>query len=158
MIKYTTFKTRLKFYNAYLISTLRYMAPAYITAPAYLLKKLNTGLINIAKSALGYKCYRLSHAKILKLCGWTDIQNLCYIEVLKSLHKLFRFKRPKILYDLFNIPTRLCKSISIKNYKKSKLLDNIFMYKALPKYNALKSEIKQLRPKGFYRKLKKTCI
>ena len=50
---YTSFQTRIKYYNAFVISKLRYMAPAYFSAPQFLLKKLNTTLVKIAKMAFG---------------------------------------------------------------------------------------------------------
>ena len=154
--QFTTFKTRKNFFNAFCVSKLRYMAPAYLSAPVYLTKKLNTTLVNIAKSTFGYKYHKMSHEKLIKECGWTNIDALIKIEALNFLHRIFYFKRPTVLFNLFKIPERKCKDISIREFKKSKLMDNIFIYKILPEYNKLPTESKQLKPKSFSRYLKRT--
>ena len=153
--KYTTLKTRKNFYNVFVMGKLRYMAPIYLSAPAYLLKKLNTIIINAAKSTVGTYNPRISHKKLLSTCGWTDINILIKNEALKFLHKLLFLKKPKVLYNLFNIPNRIAKNLSIKNYRKSKLTDNVFLFKILPLYNSLPSQAKQLKPKGFSKYLKR---
>ena len=131
------------------------MAPIYLSAPAYLLKKLNTIIINAVKSTVGSYNPRISHKKLLSMCGWTDINILIQNEALKFLHKLLFLKKPKVLYNLFNIPNRNVKDVSIKNYRKSKLTDNIYLFKILPLYNSLPSQAKQLKPKGFSKYLKR---
>ena len=98
----------------------------------------------------------MSHEKLLKECGWTNIDGLIKIEALNFLDRIFYFKRPTVLFNLFKIPERKCKDISIREFKKSKLMDNIFIYKILLEYNKLPTESKQLKPKSFSRYLKRT--
>ena len=152
---YTSFQTRIKYYNAFVISKLRYMAPAYFSAPQFLLKKLNTTLVKIAKMALGYTPPRTSYDEILEKCGWTNVYSLCKGEALKTFHKIVKNEKPQSLFQLFNIPSRKAKHISIKNYKKSKIADSLFLFKILPFYNSLKSDTKQLTPKKFSSYVKK---
>ena len=58
--KYTNFKTRLSFLNAYVIGKLRYMLPMYIRASNDNLNKLHKVIMRSARTARNNYCCRMS--------------------------------------------------------------------------------------------------
>ena len=120
------------------------MAPAYISLPAKLKSKLTNYYMKACKTIHG-GC-TLSNKKLLKKCGWLDLENTVKASALKFFHKIIYNQKPHDLVDIFNIPSRSVSVITCKLNPKLKALKEFHLIKTMNAFNNLKSDIRNQRP------------
>ena len=74
--KYTDFKSRLNFVNAFVLGKLNYMLPIYNNLPGYLNNKLHKIIMTAARTVIGNYCFRKSNLYILNKCNWMNVKNM----------------------------------------------------------------------------------
>ena len=99
--KYTDFKSRLSFMNAYVLGKLNYMLPLYNNLPGYLVRKLHKIVMTAARVIIGNYCFKISNIYILGKCGWMDIKYMIIKRSLCYIHNVLTNKAPKCIMELY---------------------------------------------------------
>merc|ERR1712240_916690 len=99
--KYTNFKSRLMFINAYVIGKLNYMLPMYNNAPIYLKNKLHKIVMKGAQTAIGNYCFKKSPRYILDKCKWLNIDNMIIYSSFIFIDNFIQNKQPKSILSLY---------------------------------------------------------
>ena len=156
LTKYTTFSTRLKFLNAYVIGKLNYMVPMYSIADLVNLNKLHKIITTAGRAAIGSYCHKKSIKYILNKCKWLDIQNLIYYSSISLIHKTLINNTPFNIFNLFRDikNRRITQDITTKYIPKTVKFSKFFIYKYIKEYNLLDKYIKEKSINQFKKELK----
>ena len=152
--KFTDFKTRLSFLNAYVIGKLNYILPIYMHANKKLKDKLHKVLMTAARCAIGNYCFRKSIGYILNKCKWETIDNMILNASINLINKIIINKEPEQIYNLYTINRRSMVKIYPKYDPKGMVLKNFFIYKSLPTYNNIPKNVKNLSKNKFQAEIK----
>ena len=152
--KFTDFKTRLSFLNAYVIGKLNYILPIYMHANKKLKDKLHKVLMTAARCAIGNYCFRKSICYILNKCKWETIDNMILNASINLINKIIINKEPEQIYNLYTINRRSMVKIYPKYDPKGMVLKNFFIYKSLPTYNNIPKNVKNLSKNKFQAEIK----
>ena len=155
--KYTTFKTRLSFINAYVIGKLNYILPLYLNLNQNIINKLHKVVMTSARCAIGSYCFKKSIKYILKKCKLLNIKNMILYSSLNFIHKIISEKKPKALTDTYkNLITRRAVVDIYPFYcPKQKSLKNFILYKGISLYNQLSTNFKSFTVKKFKTSIRK---
>ena len=129
--KYTDFKTRLKFVNAYILGKINYLTPLYLSANKQQIDKIHKVLMTSARTVIGNYCFRKSKKYILNKCGWIDIVKMIKCSAMKVIHNIVTLKTPLVIYDMFRINRRPNVAITTFYRPKTQKTENFYLYKGL---------------------------
>merc|ERR1712090_69564 len=101
VLKFSTFKTKLMVINSVIISVIRYAAPLLIDSTKAQLQQIQTIILKVSRSILGYDSYRLSTSQILDKLNWMSIHHIIMSESLKFFHKIIFNQEPFCLNKYF---------------------------------------------------------
>ena len=154
--KYTDFKSRLNFVNAFVLGKLNYMLPIYNNLPGYLNNKLHKIIMTAARTVIGNYCFRQSNLYILNKCNWMNVQNMIKHRCLCYIHKLIISKAPKCIMEIYRKSRfeRHRSNISLLNVPKKKKYSKFYIYEHTGTYNNLPMEMKQKSINVFKKELK----
>ena len=99
--KYTNFKTRLNFLNAYVIGKMNYMLPIYNNVLKYMMHKFHKILMKSARCAIGNYCFRKSTSYILDKCKWMTIEKMITYSSLVFIHNIIKHKIHKGVHNIY---------------------------------------------------------
>ena len=154
--KYTDFKSRLSFMNAYVLGKLNYMLPLYNNLPGYLVRKLHKIIMTSARVIIGNYCFKKSNLYILGKVGWMDIRYMIIRRCLCFIHNVLTNKAPKCIMELYRKQRleRHRAEISLINIPKNKKYSKFFINEHTETYNNLPIEIKQKSIATFKKEIK----
>ena len=157
--KYTNFKTRLSFVNAYVIGKLRYMMPLYSNATCSNINRVHKLVMRAARTSIGSYCCRKSVGQILKICGWLPPTKMITHSAIVTLHSIIINRTPNSIMALFNNTTtlRTKKDISTKYIPRTSKFIHFYINSGLKLYNKLPHNIKH-KSKNVFKKLSKKWI
>ena len=131
---------------------IQYLLPLYKGSNLDQLAKIHKVIMNAARTAIGYSCYKQSNVVILKQCKWLSLTKLIDCSVLNFNHKLITCKTPEVLYNSYKIPNRAVVDIVPTYIPKTVKTEKFFLYSGLKMYNKLPISLKNA--KNFKTKLK----
>jgi hypothetical protein len=77
-----------------------YAMEVWASAPAYIIKRLQSAQLAMARTALGYKSLMWSTSRLLKEMNWLSVSNLIKLAVCKLTHRIIQTGKPDLLAEL----------------------------------------------------------
>ena len=149
--KFSTFKTRLNFVNAFVIGKLIYALPLYMGLNQKLLTKLHKVIMTAARAAIGSFCFKKSKTYILNKCKLLDIKDMIIYSSLLFLYKIEKNNVNKTILDFFYKKRSRDKNIKFRplHIPRMKMLENNIFHRGTHIYNELPQSLKNLPTEKF---------
>ena len=137
LAKYTDFRTRLQFMNAFIQGRLSYMIATYTNLNEKQINKIHKVIMRAARLCLQSYCFKERTNSILDRCHWRDAKETIIIANLKFIHNLIINKKPEYLYNQLKFGRRSCSQISFYDIPSSAKRKNTLLYQGINWYNKL---------------------
>ena len=99
--KPTPFPIMKKLADGIFSSKLHYGAETWVSAPKFLIKKIQHLQLEAARTCLGPQSYYCSTTTLLKKMKWLPVENICKLAAAKLIHRIIQTKKPALLSQRF---------------------------------------------------------
>ena len=160
LTKFTTFKTRLKFLNAFVIGKLNYMLPIYSLCNTINKNKLHKIITTSARCAIGNYCFKKSLKYIFDKFKWMDLETMIHFSSINIIHKLIKNKQPSSILNILKINknTRTTTQITTHYIPKTEHFKKFYIYKQLKLYNNIENDTKNKSIIGFKNEMRQRLL
>ena len=135
-----------------MLSKLYYMLPLLSSANSSQKQKVHKLIMFAARTVIGSYCFKVSCKNILEKVNWLSANQIINWSIIKSIQKIIFHKTPINIFNYYKTNRRQCSVIVPKLYPKSKLAQEIYIFKGLEIYNSFPNDIKKCNPKIFKKK------
>ena len=156
---YMTEKQRLKFANAFMVSSLRYGVQFLVGQRSKTQAKYHAAIMLVARWVKQDYCFKVSCSKICRSLKWSLPSQQILQEAVKFQHSIQINRRPLQILKQIRMPrTRTRAKPTLKYRKKHDRYDDNLIAKSLQIYNNVPDSIKNLPTKTFAKKIRSTWV
>ena len=156
---YMTEKQRLKFANAFMVSSLRYGVQFLVGQRSKTQAKYHAAIMLVARWVKQDYCFKVSCSKICRSLKWSLPSQQILQEAVKFQHSIQINRRPLQILKQIRMPrTRTRAKPTLKYRKKHDRYDDNLIAKSLQIYNNVPDSIKNIPTKTFAKKIRSTWV
>ena len=139
------------------MSKLNYGAELWAGAPQYMLKKIQTEMIQAARINLGFQSLRFNIDKLMEKMGWKNIFKTLQVANARLAHQLINLGVPEVLSFKFcqsnqNVNENGKPPPSPPNFGHTRIFRTLFRYQAQKIYTELPDWLTKIKNKNKFKK------
>ena len=156
LAKYMDFRTRLRYADSHLISTINYGLPLFVSENEAAKNKINKAIMNAARFVHQSYCFRVSRFQILDRLNWKLPEIQIKEASARLFHKINYFSKPEDINNKIRRPrSRRNADISMKVVPKTKPFSKCLINSMASTLNSIPDDLRYEKPHLFKVKLKK---